>query len=197
MSIPKAFLVLLSESPMNGNQLRSVFESRTGSTWPLNIGQAYTTLQRLERDGLVVPCSGGDSEIYDLTPDGQAVVQEWWDSPVERSRPARDELAIKLTLAVTAPGVDVSRVVQRQRTESMRVLHEYTHLKAQAKQAAAPDRAWQLLLDSLIFQTEAEIRWLDHVEATVIRDLAGEKTAPTLVDPVVERTQSESQAEVR
>ncbi|KAA9110721.1 PadR family transcriptional regulator [Microbacterium rhizomatis] len=178
MSIPKAFLVLLSESPMNGNQLKTAFESRTGSTWPLNIGQAYTTLQRLERDGLVGPLAGGDSELYELTRDGRAAVREWWDSPVERSRPTRDELAIKLTLAVAAPGVDVSLVVQRQRTESMRMLHQYTRLKAQAKQAAAQDLAWQLLLDSLIFQTEAEIRWLDHVEATIVREVSAEKSWP-------------------
>ena len=170
MSVPKAFLVLLAERPMNGNQLRSEFEARTGSTWPLNIGQAYTTLQRLERDGLVASQPGADTEVFELTKNGQAAVRAWWDSPVERSRPARDELAIKLTLAVTAPGVNVTQVVQRQRTESMRMLHEYTRLKVDGRESESADRAWLLLLDSLIFQTEAEIRWLDHVEATVIRD---------------------------
>lgn len=190
MSIPKAFLVLLSESPMNGNQLKTAFESRTGSTWPLNIGQAYTTLQRLERDGLVEPLAGADSELYELTRDGRAAVREWWESPVERSRPTRDELAIKLTLAVAARGVDVSLVVQRQRTESMRMLHQYTRLKAQAKQAAAQDLPWQLLLDSLIFQTEAEIRWLDHVEATIVREVSAEKSSPIHAS---ERTHHETQ----
>lgn len=194
MSIPKAFLVLLSESPMNGNQLKTAFESRTGSTWPLNIGQAYTTLQRLERDGLVEPHAGGDSELYKLTPDGRAAVREWWDSPVERSRPTRDELAIKLTLAVSAPGVDVSLVVQRQRTESMRMLHQYTRLKAQAKHAPEQDMAWQLLRDSLIFHTEAEIRWLDHVEATLVREASAEKPLPA---PAPEHTHHKNQEGAR
>jgi len=170
MSVPKAFLVLLSERPMNGYQLRAEFESRTGATWPLNIGQAYTTLQRLERDGLVTSRQEADSEVFELTRGGADAVRAWWESPVARSRPARDELAIKLTLAVTAVGVDVTQVVQRQRTESMRMLHEYTRLKVDAREDGASDRVWLLLLDSLIFQAEAEIRWLDHVEATVMRD---------------------------
>lgn len=170
MSVPKAFLVLLAERPMNGYQLRAEFEERTGATWPLNIGQAYTTLQRLERDGLVIPRPGADSEVFELTESGLAAVRAWWESPVERSRPARDELTIKLTLAVTAPGVDVTQVVQGQRTESMRMLHEYTRLKVDGREDASTDRTWLLVLDSLIFQTEAEIRWLDHVEASVMRD---------------------------
>ncbi|MCD2498459.1 PadR family transcriptional regulator [Microbacterium nymphoidis] len=162
--------MLLAERPMNGYQLRFEFEARTGATWPLNIGQAYTTLQRLERDGLVVPHPDEDSEVFGLTENGVAAVRAWWESPVERSRPARDELAIKLTLAVTAADVDVARVVQSQRTESMRMLHEYTRLKADGRASGSGDRAWLLLLDSLIFQAEAEVRWLDHVEATVMRD---------------------------
>ncbi len=173
MSVPKAFLALLHERPMNGNQLKSEFEVRTGATWPLNVGQAYTTLQRLERDELIVPMRDetDESEIYRVTDTGSQAVRAWWESPVERTRPARDELAIKLTLAATSPGVDVRTVIRVQRTESMRMLHEYTRLKAEAtERSERADLSWRLLLESLIFQTEAEIRWLDHVEATVIRE---------------------------
>jgi DNA-binding PadR family transcriptional regulator len=169
MSVPKAFLALLSERAMNGNQLKMVFEERTAATWPLNVGQVYTTLGRLERAELVTVA--GDERVYQVTDAGVREVAAWWRSPVERSRPARDELAIKLTLAATAPGVDVRAVVRVQRTESMRALHEYTRLKAEA--SASDERAdlsWRLLIESLIFQTEAEIRWLDHVEAAVIRE---------------------------
>jgi DNA-binding PadR family transcriptional regulator len=55
MSIRHGLLALLEEGPRYGYQLKSEFESRTGSTWPLNVGQVYTTLGRLERDGLVSP----------------------------------------------------------------------------------------------------------------------------------------------
>ncbi len=53
MSVRHALLALLSEGPKYGLQLREEFEMRTGEVWPLNVGQVYTTLQRLERDGLV------------------------------------------------------------------------------------------------------------------------------------------------
>ena len=53
VSVRHALLALLSEGPKYGLQLREEFEARTGEVWPLNVGQVYTTLQRLERDGLV------------------------------------------------------------------------------------------------------------------------------------------------
>jgi DNA-binding PadR family transcriptional regulator len=166
VSVKQGLLALLAEQPMYGYQLRSEFESRTGSTWPLNIGQVYTTLSRLVRDGLVAEGERGDdgSVVYALTTPGRDQVQRWWTTPVTRSAPDRDELAIKLALAVTVPGVDVRQVVQRQRAESLRALQEFTRLSAQGGELA-----WHLVLDNLIFATEAEVRWLDHVEARLVR----------------------------
>ena len=176
MSIRHSLLALLQEQPRYGYQLRAEFESRTGSTWPLNVGQVYSTLARLERDGLVAPAGGGDdatssahgdSQVhYRITPDGSAEVARWFGSPVERSTPPRDELAIKLALAVTAPGVDIARVIQAQRTATMQALQDYTRAKQRSSQ---DDLAWSLVADSLIFSAEAEIRWLDHCETRLAR----------------------------
>ena len=168
MSIRSGLLALLAEEPMYGYQLRSRFEDRTGGTWPLNVGQVYTTLDRLERDGLVQP-AGDDGEghaIYEITSDGAAEVRAWFDEPVPRTSPPRDELAIKLAMAVTAPGVDVQAVVQRQRTATLRALQEYTRLKRRSNDG---DLAWSLVLDSLVFSAEAEIRWLEHCETRLAR----------------------------
>ena len=139
MSIRQGLLALLEQGPMYGYQLRAEFESRTGATWPLNVGQVYTTLGRLERDGLVEPAGedGDGHAVYRITEAGRAEVGAWFSTPVSRSTPPRDELAIKLAMAVTVPGVDVRAVVQRQRTATIRALQDYTRLKAGA---AEPDR---------------------------------------------------------
>ena len=173
MSVKYGILALLAEGPAYGAQLRAQFEARTGGTWPLNVGQVYTTLGRLERDGLVVQASEPDAEgriSYGLTPDGQAATDEWWTTPVDRESSPRDELVIKLALAVTAPGVDVPSVVQAQRTATVRHLRDLTRLKHQAMTPEHRDISWMLVLENLIFSAEGEVRWLDYVESTLARE---------------------------
>jgi DNA-binding PadR family transcriptional regulator len=170
VSVRHGLLALLAEEPSYGYQLRTRLESRTGGTWPLNIGQVYTTLSRLERDGLVAAAGrdgGPGQSTYRITDAGRTTVTGWFASPVERSAPARDELAIKLALAVGSPIADVRQVVQVQRSGTMRAMQELTRLKARAD--ADADLAWTLVLDALVFQAEAEVRWLDHCEARVAR----------------------------
>ncbi|TYB43250.1 PadR family transcriptional regulator [Actinomadura chibensis] len=171
MSIRHGLLALLSQGPRYGYQLRAEFESSTGATWPLNIGQVYSTLSRLERDDLVARV-GADDEgrfVYRITPAGEAEVRRWFGTPITRTDRPRDELAIKLAMAVTTPGVDVARVVQAQRTATLRGLQELTRLKMAAPAAPAEqgDRAWRLVLESMVFQAEAEVRWLDHCETFI------------------------------
>ncbi len=201
MSIRQAMLAILEQGPMYGYQLRAEFEQRTGETWPLNIGQVYTTLTRLERDGLVevvvdteeggVAGHGGVGEplssdrthvSYRATEAGQGEVSQWFATPVPRTQPPRDELAIKLAIAVTLPGVDVGAIIQRQRSATMTALQDYTRLKRSGR-AAAPqdpaDLAWSLVLDSLVFDAEAEVRWLDHCEARLRRAAAERPPAPS------------------
>jgi DNA-binding PadR family transcriptional regulator len=183
MSIRYGLLALLARGPRYGYQLRTEFESSTGATWPLNIGQVYSTLARLERDGLVTRV-GADEEgrfVYRITEAGETDVRTWFATPMARADRPRDELAIKLAMAVTMPGIDIRDVVQRQRTATLRTLQDLTRLKADAP--AVPDdpaeRAWRLVLESMIFQAEAEVRWLDHCEAYMIRASAPPPAAPT------------------
>jgi DNA-binding PadR family transcriptional regulator len=178
MSVRQALLALLEQRPMYGYQLRAEFEQRTGATWPLNVGQVYTTLARLERDGLVerAPESSSASEdghvLHRVTDAGRAEVSEWFTTPVPRTQPPRDELAIKLAFAVTVPGVDLAALIQQQRSATIQAMQDYTRLKRSGR-AAVPeeveDLAWSLVLDSLVFGAEAEVRWLDHCEARLRR----------------------------
>jgi DNA-binding PadR family transcriptional regulator len=167
VSVRYGLLALLAESPTHGYQLKTAFERRTGGSWLLNIGQVYTTLQRLERDGLVEELAGSDADRrdYRITAAGEQALETWFGAPVLPEAPARDELTIKVLLAVAAGNVDVRDVIQRQRRASIEQLQAYTRRKAQAD----PERdvAFLILMDALIFRTEAEVRWLDACESRI------------------------------
>ncbi len=169
MSIRQSLLVLLVEGNRYGYQLRQEFEARTGGTWPINIGQVYTTINRLQRDGLIEEAGRPDegSVIYRLTEQGRKEAEQWWLTPVHRATPSREELAMKLALAIGSDRVDVADVIQRQRTESLRALQGFIRKKRQIAPDGATATAQLLVLDSLIFAVEAEVRWLDHAEQTV------------------------------
>lgn len=167
MSVRQSLLAILAQGPCYGYQLRHEFDRRTGSTWPLNVGQIYNTLERLERDDLV---RRGDADeqghvYWEITAQGSAEVEQWLSSPVERPQATRDELAIKLAVASTLPGVDVSEVIQVQRMASLRQLQSLQRAKYAGSDPDGPEElAWSLVVDSMIFAAEAEVRWLDHTE---------------------------------
>jgi DNA-binding PadR family transcriptional regulator len=168
MSVKHSLLAVLVDGERYGYQLRAEFEERTGATWPLNIGQVYTTLSRLERDGLVA-AAGEDVQghvFYRITDAGREELVTWFARPVVRAERPRDELAVKLALAVTVEGIDVTGIVHAQRKHALGALQDYTRVKARL---TPEELAASLVVESMIFQCEAEIRWLNHVEARVTR----------------------------
>jgi DNA-binding PadR family transcriptional regulator len=187
MSVKMGLLALLAQGPQYGYQLRSAFEESTAATWPLNVGQVYTTLARLERDELVEQAGSQEGRVlYRITPGGSSAVAAWFMEPVARNASVRDELAIKLVLAVTVPGVDVGAVIQRQRTATMTALQGYVRDKR-----STDDLAAGLVLDGLVFASEAEIRWLDHCEARLRQAAAqaASRAASRAANPVTDPTQ--------
>jgi len=104
--------------------------------------------------------------FYRITDAGREELLAWFARPVTRAERPRDELAVKLALAVTVEGVDVAAIVHAQRKHALGALQDYTRVKARL---APEELAASLVLESMIFQCEAEIRWLDHVEARVMR----------------------------
>ncbi|MFT3797294.1 PadR family transcriptional regulator [Microbacterium sp.] len=182
MSVKYALLALLSRRPSTTYQLRKDFDESTSHSWPLNIGQVSTTLQRLQRDGLVFRHGEAHEESdshgqWSLTDEGRRDLTAWWQDPVTPAQRGRDELVIKLALAVALGDVDVTGVVQRQRSATQRTLHDLTRLRRGLDDA---DIAGRLILDNHLFVTEAELRWLDDVEETLIRRGMGAIGAPTI-----------------
>ena len=164
MTVRHSLLAILADEPAHGYGLKATFEKSTAGAWPLNIGQVYTTLRRLERDGLVEAGPTADSarQTWRATAAGRAALAGWYREPVVEDPPARDELAIKVLLAVAAEDVDVSAILQAQRAATMQRLQEYTRHKQKAD--PREELPWVLLLDALILKAEAEIKWLDLCE---------------------------------
>ena len=165
MSVKHGLLALLCEGPRYGYELKSSFEARTGSTWPLNVGQVYTTLARLERDGLVEQGRLGRRGPRAI-PHHRARAARARDVVGHRGR-ARGPAARRARHQArarrsTLPGVDPRDVLQRQRTATVRALQSHTRKKSALP---AGDTAAALVLDALVFAAEAEVRWLDHCEA--------------------------------
>lgn len=173
MSVRNALLALVAQHPAGVYRLRQVFEDQTGGAWPLNIGQVYQTMQRLERDGSVVSHSetkaGRDSEVFELTDAGRAILEKWWSTPVPRDAPSRDELVMKLAVAAANPDVDVTMLIQTQRRSTLACLRDVTRVKAGASD---DELAWKLILERHIFDLESELNWLDHIESGAISKAA-------------------------
>jgi DNA-binding PadR family transcriptional regulator len=169
VSVRHALLALLSEGPKYGLQLRREFEERTGEVWPLNVGQVYTTLQRLERDGLVA--SDGTSEDgpqkgFRITHEGAEELAGWLRTPPDLSLPPRDELVIKVLIALRVPGIEVQEVMQAHRRYLVELMQEWTRLK---EYAADRDLGFALVVDAELFRLEAVIRWLDAADGRIKR----------------------------
>jgi DNA-binding PadR family transcriptional regulator len=168
LSVRHALLAILSEGPKYGLQLRQEFEARTGEVWPLNVGQVYTTLQRLERDGLVE--SEGDDEgpqkAFRITEEGAAELDHWLKTPPDLSMPPRDELTMKVLVALQVPGIDVREVIQVHRRYVVEVMQQWTRLK---EDEARFDLNFALVVDSELFRLDAVVRWLDAADGRMKR----------------------------
>jgi DNA-binding PadR family transcriptional regulator len=162
MTVRQSLLAILAVGPCYGYQLRSEFDRRTGFTWPLNVGQIYTTLERLERDGLV---RRGDTDseghlYWEITTDGRAAVTDWFARPVEPARGTRDELAVKVAIAATLPGIEVASVIEAQRAATTVRLEGLGRSTFDGEAGGTEELAWSLLRDGRVIDAESELRWL-------------------------------------
>jgi DNA-binding PadR family transcriptional regulator len=179
VSVRHALLALLSEGPKYGLQLREEFEVRTGEVWPLNVGQVYTTLQRLERDGLVESDdadSEGPQKAFRITATGRQELAGWLRTPSDMSSPPRDELVMKILVALRVPGTDVTEVIQVHRRYVVELMQQWTRIK---ETEAEFDLSLALVVDAELFRLDSVIRWLDSADARVKRAAADPPSSPS------------------
>jgi DNA-binding PadR family transcriptional regulator len=173
MSVRHALLALLSEGPKYGLLLRQEFEARTGEVWPLNVGQVYTTLQRLERDGLVESDDNGEDgaqKDYRITSAGETELLGWLRTPPDLSSPPRDELVVKVLVALRVPGVEVMEVIQVHRRYLVQLMQQWTRLK---EDDAGFDLSFALVVDAELFRLDSVVRWLDSADGRLKRASIG------------------------
>ena len=176
MSVRHAMLALLSEGPKYGLRLREEFEDRTGEVWPLNVGQVYTTLQRLERDGLVESEGSGEDgpqKAFRITSDGEQELAAWLRTPPDLSSPPRDELVMKVLIALRVPGTDPHEVIQAHRRYLVQLMQQWTRIK---EDEADGGLGLALAVDAELFRLDSLVRWLDVADARLKR--AEADTAP-------------------
>lgn len=169
MSVRHAVLGLLAQRPRHGYELRAAFEAFVGGreNWDVNPSQIYTTLTRLEENGLVAEhdvaqASGPEKRIYAITTQGRAALGEWFGTAVEREH-QRDEFFIKLMLCLATGHIDPNKLIRIQRAKLYQDLHSITVQRTRAN--PHQELARILLFDKTIMYLEADLRWMDLVQA--------------------------------
>ena len=169
MAVREGLLALLDEGPSYGYQLKTGFEAATGGVWNLNVGQVYTTLERLERDGLVIEEPREGQRSYRLTEDGVAVLGAWWETVPEDEPPPRDELMLKVLLAIGHGRDHALDVITRQRGALMSLLQQRRR-GTRPGTGIGRSLAATLVSDALVVRAEADLRWLDLCEERVLAE---------------------------
>jgi DNA-binding PadR family transcriptional regulator len=174
MAVREGLLALLDDGPRHGYQLKTQFEAATGGVWPLNVGQVYTTLDRLERDGLVAAtpeeprggAGGGPQRLYALTAAGREELGAWWHTVPREDPPPRDELMLKVLMAIEHGRDHALAVITRQRT-AIQTLMQQARREQRGRRGALADEglAAALVADAVAVRAEADLRWLDLCEA--------------------------------
>ena len=175
MSVRLALLGLLREAPRHGYDLKREFETRTGGVWPLNVGQVYTTLERLERDGLVAPVGGvngsRNQRAYTITAAGGDALEAWL-STTQPGEVPRDDLLVKLLVVVGADPRAALAVIDAQRAALL------ARLQAARPDGPPADLATELVNDAIAVRAEADLRWLDRCEARLLQLSQSTRSTP-------------------
>ena len=162
-----AFLALLAKQPAHGYEIKQALDSAFGPGWPpLNFGQIYTTLSRLERDGLVhsqdVPQEGRPGKrVYELTPQGRQALQEWVDTSTTGTH-IKDDFFMKVVLARLSGIAEPATLIERQRMEYLQAIKDMDNLIT--NQSPDDDPVALLLVEGAILHLRADLKWLDLIE---------------------------------
>lgn len=152
-------LGLLRDVPSHGYDLKLRYDDLLDPDRPVQPAQVYSTLSRLERDGLVavagIQQDGAPAKrVYRATPSGVEELDRWLAEPVEPEPHLHTVLYVKVVLALLT-GRSVDDLLDVQREAHLARMRELTGLRQ------SRDAAVSLLADYALFHLESDLRWLD------------------------------------
>jgi DNA-binding PadR family transcriptional regulator len=166
-------LGLLQRHDRYGYELRAAFDELTGGTWPINEGQIYATLARLERDALVrsilveqelLP----NRKVYELTIEGELALKRWLGEPAEEPVRLKEDWFVKVLVQGLVAPDRWPELIGAQREGGLRRLADLEEAHADP----ATPLLTQLVLEGAMYQVEAGLRWLEACEDRLMQ-LAG------------------------
>jgi len=166
VSLKYGVLGLLTGEPLHGYEVKNRFEAMLGGTWEVNIGQIYTTLQRLERDGLVRPAGPrGDrcKQTYELLPEGRRALEQWLAEPDNGPQTLHEDIYVKLLLATRIANGDLQPLLARQKRAYLQRLRDLNRLEERARRDGRIDLA--RLVRGALLHTEADLKWIDELSS--------------------------------
>src|SRR5438067_8499943 len=166
MSLRFGILGLLAEKPAHGYEVKTRYEDMLGGTREINIGQVYTTLQRLERDGLIeAEGDRGDrgKQDYRVTDGGREALHTWLANPNEEPQQLNEEIYVKILLGSRLGNSSLDSLLSGQRRIYLQKIRDLSELEQRARRQSRVDLA--LLARGAIIHAEAELKWLDFAEA--------------------------------
>ncbi|WP_102029030.1 PadR family transcriptional regulator [Salirhabdus sp. Marseille-P4669] len=162
MSVKHSLLALLYEKPRHGYELKTGFEELVQGMWPLNAGQVYTTLDRLERDEFVTSPGHDkkDRKLYTITNAGQEELWSWLEKPVGRSL-LKDEFYFKFLCASHVSYENKQTMIRNQKETMLKDVLHLTHLKKQM--VIMDNKTMKMLIEGALLHLEADLKWLDMI----------------------------------
>ncbi len=161
-------LALLDAGPTYGLELKQQHDDLVGVVaGPVNVGQIYTTLGRLENNDLVrhsvEPSEvGPDRKVYELTEHGAKELQLWLETPPAAPE-LKSEAISKIVAAIRLNRPELFDLIRDHRGQCLEALRALD--MAAAESGAASSAPVDALIQAAALHLQADLRWLDHVEA--------------------------------
>ncbi|WP_241984740.1 PadR family transcriptional regulator [Cryobacterium adonitolivorans] len=178
LSVRNSLLAILTMGPAYGFQLHGELGTRTAGRRTVNVGQIYSTLERLVRQGSV-EAAGSTADglpLYRLTDDGRDQALAWLLETDSDSGAEWNDMLDRVLIASSLPHIDLTPLLAGYRTVWLLLLNRG------GDRGGAPGESGQerLVTAAHRLQARAALAWLDTVAAAA-------DDAPTAGAPLLHR----------